>query len=496
MKRIEIPECVTVWKKIDTDCYLNNHGVIGTSKDIYNVKMFSIMEKDDLIFYKVEGNLFEVGGGFYANEVLRIRKNEFGELLQEKDGSFEPANPHEIDMACEQICHEKNPQTRQGTYLFAAGLMKTAFSIKEMKTMSKFGINLSQKTAERMIRLFAYGINKYFLSFIEKNHGNAISDLLEPSLNSDDMSMSNINVLTAKNVKNVIKLMDAEPGFTLYKALRLVSMLNSNEICEVEKMLKTFIDAKFLRTGYSDTASKIIDIVQEARKATNSEAFTMTKFSNYIVKLIVRGTISQVESDMYDNIHTHIHNFFNIYWDYIQFMNCINEELNRAEKNPIPLDFYPDNYNDAHRNAEISYSTIKYTLNKELFAASVKIAKQYEWSAEDVRKDCCLDEYKGFAIIAPNEQEDLIAESYNMSNCVKTYSDRMAEGDSFILFMRSNVTEENPEGKSYITIELRRSERGMVVYQAKRECNGNPSDKDKSFLNEWAKKKGITITSY
>lgn len=500
MKRIEIPEHLTVWKKIDADCFINNHGVVGTSEDTVIVKLFSMMEKDDLIFYSVEGSISDsYEDGFYANEFLRIRKNEFGELFQEKEGLFDYADSLDIDVACEKICHEKDPQTRQGVYMFAASLMRTAFSVQEMQTMSKSDIKLTPKTAERIIRLFARGINKYFLSFIDKNHGDSIKNLLEPSSHSDDMNMNKLNALTDKNIKNVIKLMDTGAGFSLYKSLELASMLNSNEICEMEKMLKTFIAAKFLRTNYtnySDTASRIIEIIQEAKKATNGEAFTITKFANYIIKLIVRGTISQVKTNMSDDINTHICDFFDVYWDYLRFMNGMNEDLYRAGKNPILLNFYPDDYREAHRNAEASYSAIKNVLNKELFEASVEIAKQYEWTAEDIRNDCILDAYKGFAIIAPNEQEDLIAESHSMNNCVKTYIHRMAEGTSFILFMRSNVTDEAPEGKSYITIELRRSEIGMVVYQAKRECNNIPSEEDKGFLNEWAKQKDITITSY
>lgn len=497
MKRIEIPKHITVWKKVDDDCFINNHGVVGTSEDAVIVKMFSVMEENDLVFYEVEGSVRDsYEEGFYANEILRIRKNKFGELSQEKEGLFDCVDVHDIDVVCKKICHEKDSQTKQGTYLFASNLMKTSFSVQEMKTMSRCGIKLTQKTAERMIRMFARGTNKYFLSFIDKNHGSAIKDLLEPSYSSDDMNLSKLDALTDRNIKNVIKLMDTEANFSLNNALDLASILNSNEICEMEKMLKAFIAARFLKAGHLNATSRIIEIIQEAKKAANGEAFTITKFANYIIKLIVRGTISQTKTNMSDNIHTHICDFFDIYWDYLRFMNGMNEDLYRAGKNPILLDFYPDDYMEAHKNAEASYSAIKNVLNKELFAASVKIAKQYEWSADDIRNNCSLEAYKGFAIIAPNEQEDLIAESHNMNNCVKTYSDRMAEGTSFILFMRSNVTEENPEGKSYITIELRRSERGMVVYQAKRECNGNPSDKDKSFLNEWAKKKGITITSY
>ena len=85
-----------------------------------------------------------------------------------------------------------------------------------------------------------------------------------------------------------------------------------------------------------------------------------------------------------------------------------------------------------------------------------------------------------YIIYPASSVEDLIDESSQMSNCVKTYSRRYALSETTIYFMRELAN----QSKSLVTIEVK----GNEIVQAKAKHNTEPNEEELSFLELWESK--------
>ena len=85
-----------------------------------------------------------------------------------------------------------------------------------------------------------------------------------------------------------------------------------------------------------------------------------------------------------------------------------------------------------------------------------------------------------YIIYPASSSNELIEESKQQSNCVKTYLDKMAFAECDIYFLRENA---NPN-KSLVTVEVRNN----VVVQAKIKYNQEPTKQQWAFLNRWQAK--------
>ena len=93
-----------------------------------------------------------------------------------------------------------------------------------------------------------------------------------------------------------------------------------------------------------------------------------------------------------------------------------------------------------------------------------------------------LYEDERLKVIVPCGALDLFNEGQNNHNCVASYSDRHANGDTDIFFIRKK----DALDKSYITIEL--NENRKEVVQAKYAYNKSVDNlKDKEFISNWLK---------
>lgn len=102
------------------------------------------------------------------------------------------------------------------------------------------------------------------------------------------------------------------------------------------------------------------------------------------------------------------------------------------------------------------------------FEARSKVLQTYEYSNES------------YIATTPKDIKDLINEGVNNHNCVGSYVDRYAAGNSNIFFIRKTETPK----RSYITIELTGScEDYKQAFLASNQRITNP--KDWKFINEW-----------
>ena len=92
-----------------------------------------------------------------------------------------------------------------------------------------------------------------------------------------------------------------------------------------------------------------------------------------------------------------------------------------------------------------------------------------------------------YSIIAPTCSADVLDEAIQQNNCVASYIDRIAKGETNILFMRyTNNSEE-----SLVTIEVNKEDE---VCQVKAYNNTDTTKEQDSFIKTWAEKNKLKIT--
>lgn len=96
-----------------------------------------------------------------------------------------------------------------------------------------------------------------------------------------------------------------------------------------------------------------------------------------------------------------------------------------------------------------------------------------------------LYEKGDYVILAPRNPDDLVQESYQMSNCVRGYVDSVANGRTFILFLRNKGS----KSKSFVTIEVSSM---YNLVQAKGKANSVVTKDVAKWIREWCEIKGIS----
>lgn len=118
------------------------------------------------------------------------------------------------------------------------------------------------------------------------------------------------------------------------------------------------------------------------------------------------------------------------------------------------------------------------------------IAKKFKKQME--RKKYLEYEEKNnqYCIIVPNESKELIREGQELRHCVGSYIKRVAEGRSYIVFLRKKDTPD----ESYTTIEINSNDE---IVQIRKKHNSLLTEKDAvDFVNNWAENKNLIYKVY
>lgn len=148
--------------------------------------------------------------------------------------------------------------------------------------------------------------------------------------------------------------------------------------------------------------------------------------------------------------------------------------------NLYPGGKYPSNLKHFH-DLMVVYRKERYEADKAEAFANALSNPQYYRLATIERKD------SDYVILLPRYAQDLVQESYNMNNCVKGYVDRVARGNTYILFLRNK----NKKSTSLVTIEVSPQ---YELIQAKASYNRKPSEKVIEYIKKWCRNKEINYS--
>lgn len=147
------------------------------------------------------------------------------------------------------------------------------------------------------------------------------------------------------------------------------------------------------------------------------------------------------------------------YWDYIY--DCKELGLNLKDKNILFPSNFTKQYNKIMKDMTITNNP---EINDNIKSLSdIALLNKYE-----------TDKY---IIFPANSVESLIDESTQMSNCVRTYCNKVSENECQIYFLRHK----NNIQKSYVTIEVIDGK----ITQARTKLNKEPSYEIMNVLKKW-----------
>ena len=153
------------------------------------------------------------------------------------------------------------------------------------------------------------------------------------------------------------------------------------------------------------------------------------------------------------------------YFDYI--LNCKKLKYNLQDTAITK----PKDFKKAHDEA---YKRVKYITNKEIYE-----------KANNILNNLQILEFKNkeLALIVPQEVFDLVEEGKNLSHCVGSYIERVANKESMIFFIRK-IEELD---KSYFTLEI--NPKNFKIVQCRGLHNVSADEKILKFVHKWQKEK-------
>jgi hypothetical protein len=133
---------------------------------------------------------------------------------------------------------------------------------------------------------------------------------------------------------------------------------------------------------------------------------------------------------------------------------------------------YPKYLKSIHDIVSANYRTFKQEHNEELFVKAVNHNLEHSGST--------------YVTITPKNTNDVKHEGTELSHCVASYIDRIINGTTQILFVRTKHALDNP----LLTIEVRNN----TINQVKGLYNRDPNKDEISYLNRYAKVKGLKLS--
>lgn len=208
--------------------------------------------------------------------------------------------------------------------------------------------------------------------------------------------------------------------------------------------------------------SEELDKLTYLKKPNINNVRYLLKFSNYRIEEVIK----YVKAEDFIKYSQKIKNFdIDTYKDYLRF--CDSLGFNMKDKK-ILFPKTKKELDKKHDELEKQYEIRKDEILNE------SINKRYEELKENIFKE-------GQFIIKPaNSVESLIDESKQQNNCVRTYSEKYANGECDIYFLRNIKT----PNKSLVTVEVRDNK----VVQSRLINNKPVEENQEKWLNRWQKK--------
>lgn len=109
------------------------------------------------------------------------------------------------------------------------------------------------------------------------------------------------------------------------------------------------------------------------------------------------------------------------------------------------------------------------------------VSKKFKARVKELANKGLLFKNDNYSIILPESSKDLVKEGQSLNHCVASYYNRMAEGETIIVFLRKNES----FAKSLVTIEIEEEGNKFNIIQAKGVRNSAPDNPERIFIQKY-----------
>lgn len=209
---------------------------------------------------------------------------------------------------------------------------------------------------------------------------------------------------------------------------------NLQEVLNINKMQLTVAQR-------IDAGEKELNVIREAAKAnlnlTDEQILFIAKHLRIerVIEMAkyttVHKMVKYIKSQTPKNID--VGDTFRDWGDYIKNCKILEYDL----KNEFVL--FPKDFKEAHdRVYKLVQENKNELFDKAIREMSSKLAEFFNW------------QYKNYLIVAPRSADEIMKEGQTLHHCVGNYIERVATGETIVLFLRQKEKPEEP----YYTIEI------------------------------------------
>lgn len=453
-EKVKCPNCKSVCSTKSAAFYINTKTVICNKKTVsylepladnrFCIREFSLLEDcfidkktDGLIYTKRDQKLYELARWF-------VKFDGKGGLIFEK--GYKPSHDRRIgDWEKTEWCTESK------SMIYPRGLNKL---FRAAPGFNLWHIDF-EKVAKKIHMIFPDRL------FTAPNEYNCFYNLFTNGFYN----------LTRETINHYYREV---PGIERkYGALKKALGLNKDEIKALAAEDVDYFDLKTFQI-YKKKSKKVViedyfDYLSIARTINAHclffdgliERSTLYKFNQYVRNQIAAKQIA------------HVSEFANDYTDYLRMADDLKYDL--KNKNVL----FPKNFQKAHDDlSKIISDREKAKLEAERKKRSIKIKRRYKQYQQ-----LFAYENKEFILSVPSCREDIVNEGTKLHHCVASYADRVAEGQTIILFVRKK---EEPD-KPFYTLNIDPKDYHQIQCRGLQNCD-TTKEVDR-FLAEWRRKK-------
>lgn len=188
--------------------------------------------------------------------------------------------------------------------------------------------------------------------------------------------------------------------------------------------------------------------IKELRNLSTTDTWTLNRIQEFVkLKDLIPYFINNNLND------------YNLYLDYLRFAQKLGIDLKNKKY------AFPENLKAKHDEYEKQIELLEEEKNNNLIMERAKQLMKNTFK------------YKKFVIFPAKCCNDLIDESSQQNNCVRTYIEKYARGECDIYFMRLNRNKK----KSLVTIEVRKNE----VVQKRIKNNEKTTEEQDEAIEQW-----------
>lgn len=279
---------------------------------------------------------------------------------------------------------------------------------------------------------------KYLSEFASKKE-NAKKNVFERFINNFEEFRFLLQYFGEDNMKKLIMAFN-EGGYSL----------RTNAIATLFDACINNATERVGRYGYRGDPDADAKAYKSALEHRSSASFDFKRWMEYLISF---------EREGYANTS----NFFQEWADDLRMQNAIFGKIK---------DKYPEYLMTHHAKLSVKVSIIQREIDVKAFAENYERNKDLEWSNNE------------YIFIVPKTAQDMIDEAEQQNNCLRSYVDRVTNGETKIVFLRKKKS----PASSYITIQVNNA--GRIV-QVRKKMNRRVSSGEALPITAWAKKKDI-----